>query len=347
MIDTPPLVDQYCHGVLRTELGLGTFETALGRTGTLPAPGTTFFDTQTGFAVRRWCPPLLGSRTALPAGPLSGPPPRAGRPRSRADGCCAAPGSPPIWWTPGCPATSPRPHEIAAAGAADAHEIVRLELLAEQVADTSGTVDVLPRQPRRGRAHRGRAPPSPSPAVAGAARRTRPASRRGPGRCAARPGGGSRAGADTARLDDPVLLRHLLWNAVATGRPLQLQLGMADPMPLGRVRGRDGRARHRSGAAARLSVPPSGRPSGRRPSACVRRRQGRPWSARGRGPRPSSRRSWSWPRSGSCSTPAGPGAARTACGGRPAVLGGAGPGAGRLGRPTARGRAGTRGGSRG
>ena len=26
MIETPSLVDQYCHGVLRTELGLGTFE---------------------------------------------------------------------------------------------------------------------------------------------------------------------------------------------------------------------------------------------------------------------------------------------------------------------------------
>lgn len=60
MIETPCLVDQYCHGVLRTELGLGTFEAHLGRTPGPPAPGTTFFDTQTGFAVRRWCPPLLG-----------------------------------------------------------------------------------------------------------------------------------------------------------------------------------------------------------------------------------------------------------------------------------------------
>ncbi|MGW7331302.1 amidohydrolase, partial [Streptomyces sp. NPDC054840] len=60
MIETPPLVDQYCHGVLRTELGLGTFEAQLMRSAGPPAAGTTFFDTQTGFAVRRWCPPLLG-----------------------------------------------------------------------------------------------------------------------------------------------------------------------------------------------------------------------------------------------------------------------------------------------
>lgn len=67
MIETPSLVDQYCHGVLRTELGLGTFEAQLARTEGPPAPGTTLFDTQTGFAVRRWCPPCSAwSRTARP-----------------------------------------------------------------------------------------------------------------------------------------------------------------------------------------------------------------------------------------------------------------------------------------
>ena len=44
MIETPSLVDQYCHGVLRTELGLGTFEAQLARTEGPPAPGTTLFD---------------------------------------------------------------------------------------------------------------------------------------------------------------------------------------------------------------------------------------------------------------------------------------------------------------
>ena len=37
MIETPSLVDQYCHGVLRTELGLGTFEA--GTTGMLTLLG--------------------------------------------------------------------------------------------------------------------------------------------------------------------------------------------------------------------------------------------------------------------------------------------------------------------
>ncbi len=75
MIETPSLVDQYCHGVLRTELGLGTFEAQLARTEGPPAAGTTLFDTQTGFAVRRWCPPLLGLEPHCLPRPLSRPAP--------------------------------------------------------------------------------------------------------------------------------------------------------------------------------------------------------------------------------------------------------------------------------
>lgn len=95
MIETPSLVDQYCHGVLRTELGLGTFEAHLARTEGPPAPGTTFFDTQTGFAVRRWCPPCSAwSRTVRP--PAIWPADANSGSWSRAADCCAAVVSPRI-----------------------------------------------------------------------------------------------------------------------------------------------------------------------------------------------------------------------------------------------------------
>src|ERR1700761_6536503 len=61
--DPAHLVDAYCHGVLSADLGLGAFEARLPGT---PAPHTTLFDTQTGFAVRRWCPPLLGLEAHCP-----------------------------------------------------------------------------------------------------------------------------------------------------------------------------------------------------------------------------------------------------------------------------------------
>ncbi|OIJ89141.1 amidohydrolase family protein [Streptomyces colonosanans] len=228
MIETPSLVDQYCHGVLRTELGLGTFEAHLARTEGPPAAGTTLFDTQTGFAVRRWCPPLLGLEPHCPPahylarrrelGVLE-----TGRRLLRGSGITT------YLVDTGLPGDLTGPTEMASAGAAEAHEIVRLELLAEQVADTSGTVEAFLANlaesvhgvaasavaftsvagVRHGLAL---APEPPGPGeVRGAAGRWLA------GRCV----GGT--------LSDPVLLRHLLWSAVTSGRPLQLHAGLGEP----------------------------------------------------------------------------------------------------------------------
>ncbi|MFF2994137.1 amidohydrolase family protein [Streptomyces sp. NPDC057950] len=228
MIETPSLVDQYCHGVLRTELGLGTFEAHLARTEGPPAPGTTLFDTQTGFAVRRWCPPLLGLEPHCPParylarrrelGVLE-----AGRRLLRGSGVTT------FLVDTGLPGDLTGPGEMASTGAADAHEIVRLELLAEQVADTSGTVEsflanlaesvhgaaanaVAFTSVAGGRHGLALAPEPPGPGeVRGAAGRW----------LADRRVGGA--------LSDPVLLRHLLWIAVASGLPLQLHAGLGEP----------------------------------------------------------------------------------------------------------------------
>ncbi|MYZ41197.1 amidohydrolase, partial [Streptomyces sp. SID4917] len=139
MIETASLVDQYCHGVLRRELGLGTFEAQLGRTAGPPAAGTTFFDTQTGFAVRRWCPPVLGLEPHCPParylarrrelGVLE-----AGRRLLRSTGIAT------YLVDTGLSGDLTGPDEIASAGAAEAREIVRLEPLAERVADDAGGV---------------------------------------------------------------------------------------------------------------------------------------------------------------------------------------------------------------
>ncbi|HKS99763.1 MAG TPA: amidohydrolase, partial [Rugosimonospora sp.] len=52
------LVDHHCHGVLRRELHRAEFEAFL--TEGTPAPlGGSVFDSRIGFALRRWCPPVL------------------------------------------------------------------------------------------------------------------------------------------------------------------------------------------------------------------------------------------------------------------------------------------------
>ncbi|MET9321394.1 amidohydrolase family protein [Streptomyces sp. NPDC003038] len=232
MIETPPLVDQYCHGVLRTELGLGTFEAQLVRSAGPPAAGTTFFDTQTGFAVRRWCPPLLGLEPhCAPARYLARRRElgavEAGRRLLRGSGVAA------YLVDTGAPGDLAGPKELALAGDAEAFEVVRLELLAEQVADTSGTVAAFLAN-LSGAVHH---------AAAGAAAFT----------CGSRPGYAATlalapgppgpgevrgaAGRWLARrskgtaVRDPVLLRHLLWSAVASGLPLQLHTGTGTGEP--------------------------------------------------------------------------------------------------------------------
>ncbi|MGW2058574.1 amidohydrolase [Streptomyces sp. NPDC001840] len=240
MIETASLVDQYCHGVLRRELGLGTFEAQLGRTAGPPAAGTTFFDTQTGFAVRRWCPPVLGLEPHCPParylarrrelGVVE-----AGRLLLRSTGIAT------YLVDTGLPGDLTGPAEIASAGAAEAREIVRLEPLAERVADGADGVGAF----LSGLAesvHTAAASAVAFSSVAGV--------RHGLALAPEPPGPGEvRSAADRwlagrvagAPLTDPVLLRHLLWTAVGSGLPLQLHTGAAagypqpertDPLPL-------------------------------------------------------------------------------------------------------------------
>ncbi|MFD0041436.1 amidohydrolase [Streptomyces anulatus] len=252
MTDTVPvadLVDQNCHGVLRTELGLGTFEARLGAARAPAAPGTTFFDTQTGFAVRRWCPPLLGLEAHCPPAHYLARRRELGvaetsRRLLRATGVSAH------LVDTGLPGDLTGPAELASAAGSEAREIVRLEILAEHVADTSGTVDTflvnlgeavhtaassavaftsaVAVAPVGGEAPRV-APEPPGPVRLRAAA-GRWLARREEERRAARRGTGGRAGGGVRY--EPELLDHLRWSAVACGLPLQLRLGAADPARL-------------------------------------------------------------------------------------------------------------------
>ncbi len=54
------LVDHHCHGVLEHDLDRGAFEDLITESDRPSPSGTTFFDTQLGFMIRRYCAPLLG-----------------------------------------------------------------------------------------------------------------------------------------------------------------------------------------------------------------------------------------------------------------------------------------------
>ncbi len=54
-----PLVDHHCHGLVQRDLTRPEFETMLTEADVAGPAGTTAFDSQVGFALRRWCAPVL------------------------------------------------------------------------------------------------------------------------------------------------------------------------------------------------------------------------------------------------------------------------------------------------
>ncbi|MFI0858901.1 amidohydrolase family protein [Streptomyces smyrnaeus] len=237
----PPLVDQHCHGVLRAGPEPVAFEGYLTEAHVpqrpAPSPGSapgdtgpafSYFDTQLGFAVRRWCAPVLGLEPHCAPGDYLerraqlGTAEVTGR-LLRSAGISA------FLVDTGLPGPLLTPGELAETAAAEAHEIVRLERLAERAADTARDThtflaelsDAVREAARTARGFKSvvayrcgldldPVPPGTSAIYAAADRWL-----------ASRVQGG--------KLSDPVLERHLLWSAVRTGLPLQLHTGFGDP----------------------------------------------------------------------------------------------------------------------
>ncbi|MFC8734881.1 amidohydrolase family protein [Streptomyces sp. NA03103] len=220
------LVDHHCHGAVTDDPDRAGFEALL--TEGEAWPGVSPFDSPVGIAVRRHCAPLLDLPRHAPADVYVARRAELGaaevnRRFLRAAGAgvfCVDTGFAPH------PVTGPA--ELAAAAGATAYEVVRLEGVAEAVAAGGVEPDAYAEAFRTALwAAVGR------PGVVGvksvAAYRTgfdldpaRPSPAevtRAAGRWLARGGG---------RLDDPVLVRELLWTAVDLGRPLQLHTGFGD-----------------------------------------------------------------------------------------------------------------------
>ncbi len=232
-----PLVDHHCHGVLYRDADEATLESLLSEGAGFP--GGSVFDSQAGFAFRRLCPPVLG----LP--PHAG---LAGYTARRAElgvtevskrflraaglaALCVDTG-----FTPE-PLTSPA--ELGGLAGATAHEIVRLERVAEDVAAAEG-----------GRGGQGVGAAGFADAVrselaartAGAVgTKSIAAYRTGLDLDPARPtdaevtaaagrwlGALGRAGPGAPRLADQTLQRFLIWCGVDLALPVQFHVGYGD-----------------------------------------------------------------------------------------------------------------------
>ncbi|WP_041255027.1 amidohydrolase family protein [Frankia sp. EAN1pec] len=233
-VESLSLVDHHCHGLLLRDLDRPDFERMLTEADEPGPAGTTLFDSHIGFAVRRWCAPVLDlPRHAAPDVYLARRRElgveEVNRRFLRAAGIgafCVDAGYLPE------PLTSAT--ELATAGGGTGHDILRLERLAEALA-----VDILTGQ--LGVTHfadtvRERVTGA-SPTTVGlksvAAYRvgldlpaTRPTDREVA--AAVRDWLGLIRRGVPIRLADPVLHAFLIWTGVDAGLPVQIHVGYGD-----------------------------------------------------------------------------------------------------------------------
>jgi predicted TIM-barrel fold metal-dependent hydrolase len=231
LVTALPLIDHHVHGVVAAELDAAGVESLLSEGPEPPPPGTSAFDSQLGFAVRRWCAPVLDLEPSVPAvhylrrrAELGAD--EVSRRLLRAAGVQA-------WLVDSGYQTAMvlTPQELGAVSGTPAHEIVRIEAVAERVArggtDAAGYPGALREALASAAAHAvglksivayrygldfdpGR--PDEAEVTAAAGRWLRAIE--------ADPG---------ARLEDPVLLRHVIWAGIDLGLPLQFHIGFGDP----------------------------------------------------------------------------------------------------------------------
>jgi uncharacterized protein len=229
-IETLPLVDHHVHGAATDDVDGGGFEAGLTESPWPSPAGSTHLDSQVGFAVRRWCAPVLDLDLHVDVSTYLA--------RRRELGAqevtrrlLAAGGVEWFLVDTGYRADNALgPLEMAAACGAAAAEIVRLEAVAEEVAasgvDAAGFADrfasTLDERARHAVglksviAYRYGLDFDPEPPSAGEVRRA--ASHWLP-----------RRQTGELRLTDPVLLRHLLWVGLEHRLPLQFHVGYGDP----------------------------------------------------------------------------------------------------------------------
>jgi predicted TIM-barrel fold metal-dependent hydrolase len=223
------LIDHHCHGVVRRDLDRAGFERLLTEGG--PAgPANGAFDSQIGFAVRRWCAPLLDLEPHADPDAYLERRAQLGHEEVTAR-LLAAAGLTELCVDTGFepePLLSPRELGRAAGGVA-AHEIVRLERVAEQVGP-GGTAAGFADAVRAELAGRAREAVGFKSVAAYRVGLDLAAERPSDAEVAAAAGrwlSGIEAGGPV-RTADEVLHRFLVWCAVDLDLPVQFHVGYGD-----------------------------------------------------------------------------------------------------------------------
>jgi hypothetical protein len=236
-----PLVDHHCHGVLTRDADEATLESMLTEGSSWP--GGSVFDSRAGFAFGRRCPPVLdlpphaglaeylARRTELGAAEVS----KRFLSAAGASVLCVDTGFTPQALT--------SPAELGALAGATAHEIVRLERVAEDVAAAGAGADGFAAAVRSALAARTAAGPEGSGRSGAVGVKSIAAYRTGLDLSPARPsdaevtaaagrwlaaGAGRTGGSGAPRLAEETLQRFLIWCGVDLRLPVQFHVGYGD-----------------------------------------------------------------------------------------------------------------------
>jgi predicted TIM-barrel fold metal-dependent hydrolase len=225
-----PLVDHHCHGVNGTTVDRATFEDLITESDRAAPPGTTFFDTQLGFAIRRHCAPILDLPVFADPDDYLARRAELGPAEVNARLLRASGISDYLVETGHKSDEILTPQQMGDTAAAGYGEVVRLERIAEQVAGEGDPADFVVAFADRLDSHLNAAvgvksiaayrcgfdidPSRPSPdEVADAVQQWRRSTPTG----------------TPLRLSDPVLVRHGWWEAIERAVPIQLHVGYGDP----------------------------------------------------------------------------------------------------------------------
>jgi uncharacterized protein len=221
------LVDHHVHGALAGDPGRAGFEEMITESDR-PVPGwMSTFDSQLGFAIRRWCAPVLDLDLFAAPGEYLARREELGTAEVNRRFLRDAGISDFLVETGYASERLLDPAQMAEVSGARAYEVVRLESVAERLAATGvGAAEFAARYPEvlaeRARAAVGLKtvvayrfgldfdPDRPSAAEVTAA-------------------AGSWLRRSPSRLDDPVLLRYVLWAGLELRLPLQFHVGFGDP----------------------------------------------------------------------------------------------------------------------
>jgi hypothetical protein len=234
------LVDHHCHGAAAGALDEPGIEWMLTESGAPAPPGTTMWDTPLGFAIRRWCAPVLDLEPSVPATEYRQR--RAELGPAEVNRRFLAAAQVELWLvdTGYLSDHVQTPAALAAASGSPALEIARLEAVAERTARSGvtaagfaaafeaalaaalagGAVGLKSIVAYRHGLDVGPDEPSPAEVTAAAGRWLAAIEADTVDR------GGT--GGPGARLSDPVLLRHVIWAGMRTGRPVQFHVGLGD-----------------------------------------------------------------------------------------------------------------------